>query len=156
MSASTIARFARSVTPTSDSDAPDLLVDTSVAVALVVADHVAHGETTEALAGQRLGLAGHAAFETYSVLTRLPPPSRRPPAIVARIIKTNFPHPRFLSPRAALELLETLAGSGVAGGAVYDALVGATAAELGVALATRDQRALPTYRRLGADARLLG
>ena len=40
---------------------PDLLVDTSVAVALVVADHEHHAVTIEALGERRLGLAGHAA-----------------------------------------------------------------------------------------------
>lgn len=58
------------------------LVDTSVAVPLVLVDHQHHAETTEALAGRELGLAGHAGFETFSVLTRLPPPNRRTPAAV--------------------------------------------------------------------------
>jgi len=76
---------------------PDLLVDTSVAVALVVADHEHHDAIMAALDGRQLGLAGHAAFETFSVLTRLPPPNRRPPAIVARLISANFPATRLLS-----------------------------------------------------------
>ena len=45
---------------------PDVLVDTSAAVALVVADHEHHEATAAALDGRRLGLAGHAAFETFS------------------------------------------------------------------------------------------
>ncbi len=56
---------------------PELLVDTSIAVALTVADHEHHETTLRALGTRRLGLAGHAAFETFSVLTRLPPPARR-------------------------------------------------------------------------------
>jgi hypothetical protein len=60
--------------------APDLLVDTSVAVALTLADHDHHREVVHALRDRRLGLAGHAAFETFSVLTWLPPPARRTPA----------------------------------------------------------------------------
>lgn len=56
-----------------------VLVDTSVAVALVVSDNEHHASTVDALAGRRLGLAGHAAFETCSVLTRLPAPARRTP-----------------------------------------------------------------------------
>jgi len=70
----------------------DLLVDTSVAVALTVADHEHHDETFDALQGRRLGLAGHAAFETFSVLTRLPAPARRTPATVARLLARSFPH----------------------------------------------------------------
>lgn len=46
-----------------------LLVDTSIAVALTVADHAHHEATFRALGSRRLGLAGHAAFETLSVLT---------------------------------------------------------------------------------------
>ena len=52
----------------------DILVDTSVAVAVVVEDHEHHGATLQAIGNRSLGLAGHAAFETFSVLTRLPPP----------------------------------------------------------------------------------
>ena len=123
---------------------PDLLVDTSVAVALCVVDHDHHEETFLALADRRLGLAGHAAFETFSVLTRLPPPDRRTPPAVARVLSVNFPHSRFLDADATAELLARLPLAGIAGGAVYDALVGATAVEHGLTLATRDRRALET------------
>jgi predicted nucleic acid-binding protein len=133
----------------------DLLVDTSVAVALSVVDHDHHDETFAALAGRRLGLAGHAAFETFSVLTRLPPPDRRTPATVARVLSANFPETRFLSAAAAAELLARLDLAGIAGGAVYDALVGATAVEHGLRLATRDRRALETYRTLDVSVELL-
>ena len=132
-----------------------LLVDTSVAVALTLSDHEHHDATFDALGDRQLGLAGHAAFETFSVLTRLPPPSRRTPATVARLLAANFPHTKFLGPEAALRLLDGLQTSGIAGGAVYDALVGATAAEHRLTLATRDRRALDTYRRLGVEAALV-
>jgi hypothetical protein len=39
---------------------------------------------------------------------------------------------------------------GIAGGAVYDALVGLAAAENGASLATRDNRAHATYEIVGA------
>ena len=132
-----------------------VLVDTSVAVALVVADHEHHAATIEALRGRRLGLSGHAAFEAFSVLTRLPPPARRTPATVARVLSANFPDTRFLSARAAAALLSSLAARGIAGGAVYDALVGATAIQHDVLLATRDTRALDTYRALDARVQVL-
>lgn len=140
--------------PTSGSG-PQLLVDTSAAVPLVVADHDQHEVTFEALAALRLGLAGHAAFETFSVLTRLPPPARRTPNAVSQVLAGNFPHSRFLSAERARHLLERLAGHGIAGGSVYDALVGAAAAEHGLPLATRDRRALETYRELGVEVRLI-
>ena len=126
-----------------------------MAVALVVADHEHHAVSTEALGDRRLGLAGHAAFETFSVLTRLPPPARRSPKIVAQLIAANFPESRFLSAAAAKALLDDVVRAGIAGGSVYDALVGATAAEHGIVLATRDRRALETYRALGVGVELL-
>ena len=139
------------MTPTAASRAtlePDALVDTSVAVALVVADHEHHRTVVDAVRDRALGLAGHAAFETSSILTRLPPPARRSPAAVARLIAHNFPATRFLSHHAAAELLARLGTLGIAGGAVYDALVGAAAVEHGLTLITRDRRAADTYRRL--------
>ena len=135
---------------------PEFLVDTSVAVALSVADHEHHERTFTALGGSRLGLAGHAAFETFSVLTRLPTPARRAPAIVARLLAESFPHTRFLGAEAAASLLARLAVSGIGGGAVYDALVGACATEHGIVLATRDRRSLETYRTLGVRVEFLG
>ncbi|MEA2154892.1 MAG: hypothetical protein QOE11_1032 [Solirubrobacteraceae bacterium] len=134
---------------------PQLLVDTSVAVALTVADHEHHETTIGALGRRRLGLAGHAAFETFSVLTRLPPPARRTPSAVARLLAANFPHSRFLGAEAAASLLPELAALGIAGGGIYDALVAAAAAEHGLALATRDRRAIETYRALGVRIELL-
>ncbi len=127
---------------------PDALVDTSVAVPLVVADHEHHRTVVDAVRNKTLGLAGHAAFETFSTLTRLPPPARRSPGAVARLIAHNFPATRFLSDHAAMELLARLGTLGIAGGTVYDALVGAAAFEHGLTLMTRDRRAADTYRRL--------
>lgn len=132
-----------------------LLVDTSVAVALVVLGHEAHQRTIESLEGFLLGLAGHAWFETFSVLTRLPTPLRRSPTEVAEILEHNFPESRFLTTEASKDLARRLAGIGVSGGAVYDALVGAVATAHRMRLATRDRRALDLYRALGADILLL-
>src|SRR5438093_12382885 len=101
-----------------------VLLDTSMAIALVVEDHEAHDATVEAVRGRRLGLAGHAWFETYSVLTRLPGSLRRSPADVLRVLDHNFPASAFLGEDEALELGRELARLGVSGGAVYDAPVG--------------------------------
>jgi predicted nucleic acid-binding protein len=134
----------------------DVLVDTSVAVPLVLEDHPDHALVLRALTSRRVGLAGHAAFETFSVLTRLPHPMRRTPAAIGRLLRANFPASRFLGADACRQLLESLAELGISGGAVYDALVGATAREHGCALATRDERALGTYRTLGVRVEPLG
>ncbi len=134
---------------------PDLLVDTSVAVALAVGDHQLHSATIDALDGRRLGLAGHAAFETFSVLTRLPSPARRSPAVVVQILMANFPESRFLSASGAAALFVRLADGEFAGSSVYDALVGAAAAEHGLTLATWDRQALDTYRALDVHVEML-
>jgi predicted nucleic acid-binding protein len=140
--------------PTSD-DRPQLLIDTSVAVALATAGHEHHKATRRAIGNRSCGLSGHAAFETFSVLTRLPPPNRRTPTAVARLLEHNFPDSRFLSAEEARRLHARLASLGIGGGAVYDALVGATAAEHAIRLATRDRRAAETYRALDVDFELI-
>ena len=138
-----------------DTAPPELLVDTSVAVALVVADHDHHASVARAIGTRRIGLAGHAAFETFSVLTRLPPPARREPTIVDQLIRASFPASRFLDADDAAELLGRLADLGIAGGAVYDALIGAVAAAHRLPLATRDRRAVEVYRTLDVELELL-
>ncbi|MBL8930034.1 MAG: type II toxin-antitoxin system VapC family toxin [Kineosporiaceae bacterium] len=141
--------------PTSGDRRPELLVDTSVAVALSVADHEGLAASRAAVARRRLGLAGHAAFESFSVLTRLPAPARRTPAAIGRLLVTNFPHSRFLSAAGTADLLARLPELGISGGSVYDALVGAVAVQEQVPLVTRDHRALRTYRALDVDVLLV-
>jgi predicted nucleic acid-binding protein len=54
------------------------------------------------------------------------------------------------------ELLDVAAAEGVVGGAVYDAVVAATAKEARATLLTLDRRAVTTYQLVGADYRLIG
>ena len=128
-----------------------VLVDTSFAVALVSADHSGHQVAVDASKGCVLGLSGHAWFETFSVLTRLPAPARRSRQAILSILKHDFPESRYLSQAAAQRLTEELRDQAISGGAIYDALVGAAAREQRLPLMTRDLRALPTYRMLGVD-----
>jgi predicted nucleic acid-binding protein len=137
------------------SNGVDVLVDTSVAVAIVLEDHEHHAAALGVIGNRRLGLAGHAAFEIFSVLTRLPPPARRSPQAVTRLINANFPSIKHLTPSAAEALLTKFASLGIAGGSVYDALVGAAAAESGLVLLTRDARAIPVYRALQIDIEVI-
>lgn len=132
-----------------------VLLDTSAAVSFLLTTHAAHAATFAVLDRRSLGLSGHAYFETFSALTRLPEPARTSPRFAVELIEQNFPHSVHLSARRARGLLTTLASDGIAGGAVYDALVAAAAAEHGMPLYSRDRRALPTYQRLGVDVRLL-
>lgn len=141
--------------PPTSAERQPLLLDTSAAVPFCLEGHDAHEATFGALADHELGLAGHAAFETHSVLTRTPPPHRVTAAAAARLISRNFPHSRFLSERAAAALLAELSGSQFAGRAVYDALVGAAAREHSLILVSRDHRASEIYRLLGVEVQLL-
>jgi predicted nucleic acid-binding protein len=134
---------------------PVALLDTSAAIALMVEDHDAHVATLDAVRGRRLGLAGHAWFETYSVLTRLPAGLRRSPADALRLLAGNFPASGFLGEAEAADLGGELAGLGVSGGAVYDALVGAAARQHRLPLVSADARARPVYEALGVDVELI-
>ncbi len=131
------------------------LLDTSAAVALVVEDHETHAATLEAVRGRRLGLAGHAWFETYSVLTRLPAALRRSPADVIRLLAHDFPASGFLGEEESVELRRELVRLGVSGGAVYDALVGAAARQHGRRLVSGDARARPVYEALEVQVELI-
>ena len=124
-------------------------VDTSVAVPLLVRSHHDHGAVVRWWAGQDVALSGHALAETYSVLTRLPGDARLAPADAARLLDARFPAPLVLSGSRARKLPGTLSRLGIAGGAVYDALVALAAKEHGMALATRDARARGTYDAVG-------
>ena len=134
--------------PTNGKGRSPVLVDTSVAVAVAVSDHAAHDATVDALGGRELGLAGHAWFETFSVLTRLPGPARRPAVEVVRLLEHNFPESRFLDADGQRALAGRIAQLAIAGGSTYDALVGAAAVQHELTLLTRDARAVPTYRQL--------
>ena len=131
------------------------LLDTSAAIALVVEDHDAHVATLDAVRGRQLGLAGHAWFETYSVLTRLPAGLRRSPADALRLLAGNFPASRFLGEAEAADLGVELAGLQISGGAVYDALVGAVARQHRLPLVSADARTRHVYQALGVDIELI-
>ena len=124
-------------------------VDTSVAVPLLVRSHHDHVAVVRWWNGQEVALSGHALAETYSVLTRLPGNARLAPADAARLLKARFSSPLLLSTPRARKLPDTLSRLGIAGGAVYDALVALAAKDHQVALATRDARAQGTYDAVG-------
>jgi toxin FitB len=126
-------------------------VDTSVAIPLLVRSHHDHAAVVRWWGGRDVALAGHALAETYSVLTRLPGDARLAPADAARLLTARFSAPLLLSSSRARKLPETLARLGIAGGAVYDALVALAAKEHDAALATRDARARGTYDAVGVE-----
>ena len=129
--------------------------DTSLVVAAFASWHETHQVARRAL-DSGLHLIEHCALETYSVLTRLPPPHRTSGAIVREFLEARFSQPFLrLSARAYRDFILGLPDHGVTGGAAYDALVAATAAGHGVELVTCDRRALPVYERYGIRAQLL-
>lgn len=132
-----------------------VLLDTSAAIALIVEDHDAHAATMQAVGDRRLGLSGHAWFETYSVLTRLPGGQRRSPADALRLLEHDFPESVFLRASASADLGREIVRIGLSGGAVHDALVGAAARQHGRRLLSVDARARPVYEALGVDLELI-
>lgn len=132
-----------------------IAADTSVAVAAFASWHQSHKVAARALRpGTRL--IAQCAIETYSVLTRLPPPHRAPADVVWEFLAERFPEAYLVLDSAPLKaLLKKLPGLGISGGAAYDAVVGATAAHAGATLLSFDRRAAGTYQRSGCDVKLL-
>ncbi|SRX93918.1 hypothetical protein [Frankia symbiont of Datisca glomerata] [Mycobacterium shimoidei] len=129
--------------------------DTSVLVAGFATWHEGHESAVRALdRGGRL--IAHAAVETYSVLTRLPPPHRvAPVAVHAYLADVTSRDYLTLDARSYRVLIDRLAENGITGGATYDALVGLTSKAAGATLLTRDQRAVGTYERLHVEYELV-
>ena len=94
----------------------------------------------------------HVLVESYSVLTRLPPPHRAPSTVVKAFLAERFRKaPLTLPARDWPRLLALAADGGITGGAVYDALIAATARHAGATLLTRDRRAVPVYDKVGVS-----
>lgn len=133
-----------------------IAVDSSVAVAALLTAHASHDQARQLVVASRPRLVAHAAFEAYSVLTRLPLPDRLAPRAARALLDRAFPSNPFVLRAARLRrLLALLAELGIAGGAVYDGLVAGTAKDHGAELVTLDRRAQPTYSAVGVTFRLL-
>lgn len=133
----------------------DLALDTSAAVPYLLRSHTAHAAVRAQVGRRRPMLTGHSLAETYSVLTRLPGDARVAPDDAARLISANFGEPALLDVDVASDLPGVLAPRGIAGGAVYDAMVALAAAGAQVPLMTRDRRAAATYAILAAQIELV-
>ena len=128
----------------------ELAVDTSVAVPLLVATASSHAAVSAWARGRELHLSGHALVETYSMLTRLPAGIEWRRTMRFACSRATSP-PRWSWIRPRQQPPPPLAQLGIAGGAVYDALVALAAVQHEMPLATRDSRALDTYRILGVE-----
>lgn len=139
-----------------------VLLDTSVVVPALVRSHPEHARCLPWIRRLHQGeidlvLAAHGLAEVHAVLTSLPVRPRISPRTARRLVEENrlLPGPEGLATVVALEtgdyaaVLEAAAQNGIAGGAVYDALI-AKAAELArvdqlVSLNTKD------FRRIWPD-----
>jgi len=132
-----------------------IALDTSVLVAAFQPWHDEHGRARHAL-DRCLGtetplIPSHALLETYSVLTRMPGSWRMAPGDAFDLIDRTLRDAAeivSLGP-GTLDLLASLSADGVAGGAVYDAEIAATAMRAGAGrLLTLNAR---HFRRLAPE-----
>jgi predicted nucleic acid-binding protein len=135
-------------------DGPGALADTSVAFPTLREQHDHHESALAAVLEHRAGVAAHSLFETYAVLTRHPD-FRISPGEALALLDDTFEHRAVLSVAATNRALKAIVAGGITGGATYDALIGATAAEAGLPLLTFDRRAQRTYEAVGVEVRFL-
>lgn len=128
--------------------------DTSVLVAALLSWNPGHQAARAAISGVKV-IPAHVLLETYSVLTRLPAPHRLGSDAASAAIGGLPFDVCTLPDDQHQDLVRSLAGAGVRGGAVYDGLIGATAAHHTLRLLTRDSRARPTYDAVGANYSVL-
>ncbi len=131
------------------------VVDTSVALPLLVATHSHHAEVAAWADGQSISLSGHAFVETYAVLTRLPGGLRVTGEEAELLLTENFADPVQPSAASVTGFARRCAQAGIVGSATYDALVAVAAADNDCVLVTRDARARSTYLAIGATVKVL-
>jgi predicted nucleic acid-binding protein len=135
--------------------AAPLTCDTSVVVAALSDWHAHH-----ALARSRLAdiewLPAHVLAEAVSVLSRLPNgyavPLHDAVAMIRRVADGRV---RQLRGDRYLLTFGAVASAGLGGGAIYDAIIGATSREHDATLLTLDRKAQRTYQAVGASFNLL-
>ncbi len=135
---------------------PTYLVDTSVAIPLIASSHSAHELANRVVGRRKVALAGHAAIETYSVLTRLPGDARLTAQDALDLMADRFVPSETGTLALFPDAVSQLASVGIVGGAVYDGLVALWASAVrGSILLSRDLRASATYGRLGVLVELI-
>ena len=118
---------------------PSFLCDTSVLVAILSPWNPMHERSRVAITnyrdmGNTLCIAAHSVVETYSVLTRMPPPHRITATAAGDAVSALLGGARVVALSAAevVERVSDMAADDIRGGAVYDALIIETAIEAGV------------------------
>jgi predicted nucleic acid-binding protein len=130
--------------------------DSSVVIAALAPWHEAHDAARDALRAEKVGLPAQVAVETTSALSRMPQGRRIAPAVVLDALEHAFPTTWLtLAGDEQREAMRTAIAAGVRGGALYDALIAATAVRHGADLLSADGRARATYDAMGAKAQYL-
>ncbi|MGH3849419.1 MAG: PIN domain-containing protein [Pseudonocardiaceae bacterium] len=124
-------------------------------IPLVLASHEAHGHVTRVVGTRHVRISAHACLEAYSVLTRLPGDARLLPAHAAELLRERFGVPITIGDVRMSGLVDELAQLHIAGGAVYDALIAATAIGPEDTMVTRDMRAATTYQKLNVPVEII-
>lgn len=128
--------------------------DSSVAVAATIHVHEFHSIALPVVLDRRPILAGHAVFETLSVLTRLVG-TRLSPSLAASTLSANFGEPCWLTAKGSRRVFGLVGERGLAGGAIFDALVAQAALDHDRVLLSLDRRAEATYRSIGVRFEIL-
>jgi predicted nucleic acid-binding protein len=132
-----------------------IVPDSSVLIAALASHHAAHEQSFGAL-GDASRLIIHVAFETSSVLSRMPEGQRMQAAVVLDALEREFPEPWLaLDHDRQRSCLRRAVDAGLRGGALYDALIAATACEHGATLLSADRRAREAYDAMGAHVEYL-
>lgn len=132
--------------------------DSSVVIAALAPWHEAHDQARQALAGSASAprLIAHVAYETTSALSRMPEGRRVAPRVVLEALTQRFPAGWLqLDAVGVRSALERAVAAGLRGGALYDALIAATAAGHGARVLSADLRARRAYDALGVQASYL-
>src|SRR5579884_2904831 len=114
---------------------PIFVPDTSVIVPALTDWHPDYALADRAInerldRGDEMILAAPSVVESYSSLTRMPPPNRLSPRAAMRLLRDGIITNRrvvALGADAYLELLEDAARRGISGGSIYDAVIAACA-----------------------------
>jgi predicted nucleic acid-binding protein len=126
--------------------------DSSVLIPALASAYEGHERCVAALAGRSPRLISHVAFETTSVLSRMPEGLRMTPVSVRDALDLNFPDSWLaLDAVGQRSCLRRAVDAGLRGGALYDALIAATAREHGATLLSADRRAPEAYDAIGVD-----
>ena len=126
--------------------------DSSVLIPALASTFEGHQRCVSALAGRSPRLISHVAFETTSVLSRMPEGLRMTPVSVRDALGLDFPDSWLaLDAGGQRSCLRRAVDAGLRGGALYDALIAATAREHGATLLSADRRAREAYEAIGVD-----